>query len=412
MTDSTESTTASVTTETSHPKISPTSKSTTPDDLLEMYENEPTERANEINKIVDQKNAVEKRTEEKKLAKDLANKVEAKGGVNKKEDSIDEATKKASKDVELPKLFKAKHGDKELDIPEEAEVILQIDGKEVPVKFTDMKKGFADLETRTRDVHRKLNWVDSREKSLQKEYSSINDKFKTISELAAQGDHMLAVRTLAEMAGKDPVEYERQIMDTLNKYVEVYHKMTPEQREAHFLKRKNDHLTKQLERKNGESNFERSKTDLQTKIQTLQKQHGIPEDMFFQHYNALVNSKVFSKEEEIQPEHVVEYHQHLAHVGKVFEGIQAVDAGLLNDEDFIDEVINLTKSKSKDLSAQDIAVIVKDAFSKDPSVESLNKKVQSSGTKSGHASSKKESNDTIDDELYEDFFGKRTVVAR
>ena len=410
----------------------PLGKSTTPEDLLAMYDEEIQTKEEDISKEVDKQAEVADRLPKKIASNTLAKKINEKAGqtassdTNLQEDS-QESTKSedGSEDTEgeatgAPKSLKAKFGDAELDIPEEAEVLLPINGKDVPVKVGEARKAFTKIEARARELDQGFSRIDKREKSLQSEYTTIQDKFKTISELASKGDHIAAIRFLAEMSGKDPIEYEKQVMQSLDQMSNVFNKMNQEQRDLFFAKRKNEYLEKKFNESSEKAKWHEQKSELEVKVDTLSSEHGLTKSKFFDLYKDLVESKAFESPEAIQPEDVIAYHKNLQHVEKVDLAIKSVNPKLAQDPEIFDEIIKLTISHPE-YTKEDIAKIVKDALGSNlvtSSVENLNRKVQKANS-TGHraqstkVSSKKEGDENaVDAELDDYFFGKRPVIVR
>ncbi len=404
--------------------VAPPPRQTSADDLLSMYDEEVATKEAEINDEVEKQAEVAERLPKKIVTKALEKKINEREETEAlpSDNSLDNKEKEGeeSQESEKPELtfksIKAKHGDSDLDIPEEAQVTLNINGKDVSVKVKDALDVYQGLESRTRKLDQKTSWVDNREKKLQAEYKTVQDRFQVVSELAAQGDHVLAIRTLAEMAGKDPVEYEKSVLETLHKVVETFSNMTDEQKRAYFAERKNEFLQKKLEETKTKTTYDQKLQELQFKVDSFSKELGLSKDDFFSFYKELAEANVFPSAEEIQPEQVVEYVQAIRHVKKVDSAIKQVNPELLKDERFVDWIIQSTKDEA-DWSASDIAKIVKDALGPDSaSIESLNRKVQKANS-TGHraqstqVSSKKE-NSEVDDELYSFFIKPRPTAQR
>mgnify|MGYP007071650745 FL=1 len=110
-------------------------KSTTPDDLLKMYDDEPAASKNEITEEAEKQVKIKEEVPKLEAAKKLSE-------VGKTLPDSEEVVKEEQPKEEVPKeapykAFKGKFGDEDISIPEEAEVIQKIAGKDVPVKVRD-----------------------------------------------------------------------------------------------------------------------------------------------------------------------------------------------------------------------------------------------------------------------------------
>lgn len=388
------------------PLVSPAVKQTTADDLLDMYDAETASANEEISSEVSKQAKVAEEVPKKILSNNLAKKLSDK----------DPESKDPTLTAQEKKFIKAKLNEEEINVPEEAEFIAKVNGKDVPVKFKDALKVVEVVEETNRKLDQRFSYLDSKEKAFQKEITGINDKFKTIAELAAQGDHVLAVRTLAEMAGKDPAEYEKSILDTLHKVVETYTKMTPAERAAYFLERKNQFLQGKLKKTEEDSTNYKEQSALDRQIDEKSSANGLTKEQFFKLYGQMVEGKLFEDPSAITVDDVITYNGHVQAAKRANDAIRQVNPKLLDDDEFNNEIIQLA-FRSPEYSSDDLVTIINDAIGTSQSVENLNRKVQTANSKgqraqSMKASPKKETKDEIDEELESFFFKNQSGKVR
>ncbi|TXH42151.1 MAG: hypothetical protein E6Q97_36225 [Desulfurellales bacterium] len=404
--------------------VTPLPKTTTADDLLAMYDAEVSDEAKEVDGEAAKQAKIAEELPKKIAANNIAKKLEAKSedsGAELEEPKGDlpegekgEAEDEAEEDI---KAYKAKFEDEEFEVPEDAVIPAELNGKTINVKVKDAVQALVNQEKWNRELDRRLSVVSDREKRFGKERDDIQNRLKQVVELAQQGDHVMGIRVLAEMAGKDPVEYEKEVLGTLDKLMNVYSTMTEDQKAAYFASRKAEYLEKKLKERDSEVQFSASKEQLRAEVDSLRKEHKLSEEEFMGYYKELI--QLGFTPQEATPNAVVEHHYLSKHVQKVGQAISKVNKALAQNSDFVNDLIAETKS-NRDYTVEDIEKIIRDVLSIDSkSIENLNRKVQKAQVhggpraQSGQASSeKKQAEVREDDELYEHFFGKAKVSAR
>jgi len=408
----------------------PIPRQTTADDLLEMYAQEEADQTKEVDKEAEKQARIAEEVPKKMAARQLAKNLDQTGQTNdegEEDGSLQESNEESSeegseegqqKDQEVAfKAIKAKLGDQEVDLPEEAELTQKIGNKEVTFKVKDAIKAFATQQEFNRTMDKRVHDVSIKEKNLQSQYEEVKIKAGKIARLAQQGDWIPVVKALAKMAvgdsGQDPVEYEKACLESLGEVYKVFTGMTKEQRDVYFARRRAEAAedrAKELETKTQRSE---ATLELEREIETLRSQHGIPQQKFWQLYETLVKNQVgegkrFSSPEEVEPEHVVEFHMDIQHIGKIHEAAEAVSPALSEDADFCMELFKMTKDHPE-FTQEDLQTIIRDALKQpNKSIENLNRKVANAQSK-GMASQFKQvsstgQKDAIDEELEEFFF--------
>lgn len=401
---------------TPNPMVSQPTKTTTADDLLEMYDEIEQEAVDDVSKEADKQAKVQEEVPKKIAANQIKKRLDESNKETKSLSDSGEDVQKEGEEVKTPsqRSVKAKLGEDELDIPEEAEIPLTINGKEATFKVKDIIKEFGSLETRKRQVDQKLSWADRREKGFQEQMTTLKGQFQQIAERAAKGDYFASIRFMADLAGKDVADYEKEFLQNVDKISTTYAKMNAQEREAFHSSRKAEFLQEKLSKTEEKISYEEGIKKIQGRIVDLCKEHGLTEDRYLQRYQELVNTGV-KAEGDIQPEDVIVYDDNMAYFTKVGEAISSVDPKLSEDGDFFQWVAEFSWAEKDNWSVEDIAQIVKDAVGKaDPkTVENLNRKVRQSGinprAKSNQVISK---NEDEEDELYDHFFHKRPVITR
>lgn len=395
-------------------------KATTADDLLDMYEAEEGNAKGEVAKEVEKQARVAEELPKKLAANELVKNLEKNGNEDGSEEEDSEESREEDNQEtsqEEVKAFKAKLGDAEIDIPEEAIILTSVNGKDVPVKVADAVKAFAQQETFNRQMVKRTNDVVAKERKIDNQYQEIRTRAAKISNMAAQGEWLPVIKTLAKMAagnsGIDPVTYEKQCLDSLHEIHDVYTKMSPEQRDVYFAKRSAEAAKEEANAYRTKAEQAAAIDEVEREVAQVQQQHGIPKDVFWGRWNALATNMVgdgkkFATIEDIQASDVVEFHQDVQHLKLVDGAVEAVAPELVKDQQFCMEVFNLTKAHPE-FDAKDIEAIVREALgASSQSIENLNRKVERAKsvglqTQLGKANSKAELSE-LDKELEETFF--------
>jgi len=183
---------------------------TTVDDLLSAYD-EDAKTAEEVEVKEEKAPPAKARGKEENL-------------LNKAAETVKEAEKEANEELkakketeeQAKKAYKAQHNDLEIEIPEEAVIPQEINGKEVPVKVKDAVKAFVAQEEFNRAANARVHQITHRERAHADEVGKIQNYFKQIVDTANQGDFTAAMKVVAEMAGQDPVDYEQKQLEQLS----------------------------------------------------------------------------------------------------------------------------------------------------------------------------------------------------
>ena len=280
-------------------------KSTSPEDLLDMYEAETPATPSSNG------------TSETKSDSPLPERETPSGDTKKEETSPKEETTQIIAKTEEPKIpsIKGKLGEKEVEIPEEAEITQKINGKDVTFKVKDALETFAKREEAFRTIDRRTSIVDRREKQLQGEYDSLKGRADKVIQAALTGDLMSCIRDLARLAAGNSqlnvVEFEKKYLDQIEQFRAPYSQMTPEQREKFFAERKAKVFEDELKRRTEEDTKREALGTLQAQIDSAIETNGLTKDEFWGAFKQLADTEVgpdrlFNSPNEITPENVVD----------------------------------------------------------------------------------------------------------
>ncbi len=269
------------------------------------------------------------------------------------------------------KILKAKDGDKELELNEDIVIMKKVDGKEVPVKLADALADYAGQTV----IKQRFSQLHSEKQAFKAELDNINGKFKTVTDLVLEGNPHSAIEALAQMAGKDPVEFTQSYLSTVEQIANEWSKMTPEQRELFLANKRSKVLESKLKEKDGALSQVELKRQAAEQRLTVQREASLTDQQYENLHELLANSEYFAGKE-IGPQDVAALAGEMRHLQKVNTALTLVNPEFVNDEAFVDRIATVTESHP-DLSAEDIADIVREVRGlPKQSIENLNKKVQ------------------------------------
>ena len=327
------------------------------------------------------------------------------------EDGEEKAPDGENKESEAPpiKAFKAKFGQDDVEIPEEATLVQKINGKDVSFKVADAVAAFIKKEEFNRQMDSRVTTVTKREKAFADDQKFFKDTIlNDVIGAAQSGDFVKTINKLAKLAagnsGMDVVKFEKAYFSQLDKIREVYTSMTPEQQAKWFAEREAQNLREELNSRNERDQIEQSKGQLQSHIKTLTEKNGIPEGVFWESYkyivdNAVGEGKHFKSSNDITPEDVTKFTLQAKHDAKVYIAGQKLG---IDNEEILSEVSKLTVDHPE-YSPEDIASIIERSgiASKAPNsvIENLNRKAgKQNQAQRSQVTSKKKNTDGLDEE--------------
>lgn len=365
----------------------PLPKQTTPDDLLKMYDEEVVDSKKEIETEAEKQVAIKEEVPKVEAAKKLAKTTEDKEQAKVEKENDREQAKEEIK--EAIKAFKAKFGDKEIEVPEDATFTVTINGKEVEFKTKDAIQAFQGKEEFNRNMDRRVGAVTAKEREWKRQMDSLRETATKVIDSAIGGDMFAATKTLAKLAAAgtklDPSQFEKAYLDQIEKFYDAYAKMTPEQRDKFLLERRvklqeeENRTLKETQARN------EARAQLAAKLDSLYKQHATTPEEFWDTYKSMAENlvgedKPWKSPNDIQPEDVIRQLTLSRQYERVEEAAEKVN---LTDEDKIDAVFELTKQYPEWGVDDIVKVITKSGIvnAVPKEVENLNRKAEKSGIK-------------------------------
>ena len=309
-------------------------------------------------------------------------------------------------------------GDKVEDNFEQVLIKKEINGKEVEFKVSDAIQAFVKQEEFNRNMDKRITHISKREKAWQADQEGFKGKIGKVLEITQAGDFVGGIRALAKLAagssGLDITEFEKKYFSQLDNIRDVYTKMTPEQRETYFAKRKAEESEARLRKLEEEKSVQTETSQLQSRVAEIQNQLKIPEDEFWGNYQILAKEDVgegkrFRSAEDIRPEDVARHVLNVRHEQKVLDA--ATEFGI-KDDTILDAISDMAAT-IPGITVDEIKKVIKDSGlgvnARPEVVENLNRKVGKNGARFSQASSAKKNEipEGYDEDTLNDLYRKQ-----
>lgn len=321
-------------------------------------------------------------------------------------------------------IIKAKDGEAEVDIPEDAVVEREINGKKVQFKVGEAMKALVNQETFNRNMDSRLSHLHAKETTFMKRVDQMQQHLAQLTQRAQDGDLFGLFQFSAEFAKKDPVEFEQEMLEKFRQIYSKYENLTPDQKKALFAEKKAAFLAKKLQEHHSTAATEQAKLELASQVDRRCQEAGIDREVFDGLFFNLVKTFVEGKQpfnkrqlnsaEDVTVDDVFLYKNRLDMIDKVERAVQTV-APDRHQPEFIARILNVV-GDDFDLTAEDISELLSSgAISlKTPAQENLAQRSQTlekrgfgAQTTKRQASSNNKQSTEIDDELYKQFFRRR-----
>lgn len=381
------------------------------DSLLEAYE-----------EVEAQENAPETQQKQPASAKP---EVDATGSAKPIKAAKEEEPKAEQEEAEPPKnIIKAKAGDQELDIPEDATITQEVNGKKVQFKVQEAVKALVNQETFNRNMDSRLSHLHAKERTFMSQMDNMRTRLGQLADRAKEGDLFGLFQFSAQIANRDPVEFEQEMLERFRNIYSKYEGLNPDQKRALFAEKKAQYISQQHRELLEKSQREEATNQLQTEVAQRCQQAGIEREVFdglfygvvknFVEAKMPLNGKTFGSPEDVTVDDVFLYKSKLDMIDKVERAVERVAPDKLNP-DFVTRVLKVV-GDDFELTEQEIADLLSSGGIplKSPAQENLTQRSQhlekrgfGAQTPRSQASSNKQKALDPDDELYREFFRRR-----
>ncbi len=297
---------------------------------------------------------------------------------DKREDeALEETNDKIEEElVEELKLLKAKRGETEYDIPEDAIITVKVDGEETEVSLNDLRANYAG----------KVPW-DKRYTELSQDKRQFNTEKAQVEkyvgdfrELVQANNSVGAMEYLAELSGQDPLEFRRQIREQVISEYQEYLGMSEDQRRTFDVNEENSYLRKKTESDSVRYQQEQANQALNSEISQLQETHSKSDEDLVNAYDKLIEDGYQASE--ITPNLLNDYFEGASAYGVAERVVQDFDSELLQDDAVMNELTGIILD-SPDIEDSELTEILTEAFGTTGKSSKVSKKAASAAKTPG-----------------------------
>ena len=213
-------------------------------------------------------------------------------------------------DPESIKPIQLSHGEHKFDVLPSAELPVKIDGEKQTVSLQDLMTNYSGkvaYDKRFNDLNQEKQTFVRDRRQFQEEKEFVENKINKFHELS-QTDPIQAFDFLCDIAGKDPIEFQKSFRDNLVTKFEDYYKLDD-------IGKREFNLTEQerlLDRKRHSetervAQAEQTQVD-QQKLQSAIEQYGIDQERY---YDVVDELRKAAPNTAIEPMHVIRYERAL-----------------------------------------------------------------------------------------------------
>lgn len=335
-----------------------------------------------------------KEAKETKEVKEPKNK-EAK---QEKETKAEESEKKEGKELEKPltpaKLLKLKNGETELDVAADALVPVKIDGKVVEIPLQEAINRYSQQ-----------SHLDKLFKSYKTEKETFDKERKTMGEalnksydyLVNQKDLRGFIDYLSEAMGVDAQKLYQDAVGNLQKQIEEYSALSPEERRFKELESENAYYKKRMDAERQAQLDAKSNAALERQLQSVMADHQMDQAAVTTAWDQL--TKMGYDPNEITPEFLGDYYSNTKRWDYVEKALGDINPELAGNTDLIQTFTTLaieTKATTEEIQAA-----IEQVYGKTPE-KKLSEKVDKNMKANAQKGSKKEKNPGSDPLFFDD----------
>lgn len=338
-------------------------------------------RFEEVAEATSDKSAEELLSEAKKEVEsqenvDIDTSIQTRTTKNASEKQPQEAANEINSEVEkeLAKLIKARSGETEYEIAEDAMFKIKIDGEEVDVSLSDLRNNYSGKTA----WDKKFSELDSERKAYLEDKTAVEKYVNEFAELAASGDKMKALEFLATISGQDALQFRRDLRSQVMEEVLTRQQMSEDQIRAMELEEELNFVRRQKESEQQSLMQSQAQVEVQNQVMGIQETFGLSDQGLVDLYDGVVQKygDSLSDSEVIQ---ALEQEASAANEGAEYL-LGKVDEALVNDSNR-EAVAELILSNPK-FSEEDFMDILSEAFGESKkSAKSVSKKVKTAAKK-------------------------------
>lgn len=248
----------------------------------------------------------------------------------KEEDEKEEAPKEEDEKEKLPeekpldpdvKTMRLKHGDKNLDVPEDATVKVKVKGRNEFVTVKELAEQFSGKQAwgeKIQEVSRKEKMAHQFYEKTKAEQAEVAGHMQKIAGMLDNGtDPLSALLYLVDLSGHNVHDYTKRVYDHMSKTSEELSQMDEVERELYWHRRELSYLKNNQAAKDADAKSAQAQRERAQRINGLRESQGVSEEQYVQAHQDL--ARLGYSKEQMTPEAVVRYAAFKPHLDRADE---------------------------------------------------------------------------------------------
>jgi hypothetical protein len=323
----------------------------------------------------------------KKEKEETEEKVEVKGSKQKKDEGVEKPDQTA-------KLLKLKSGDKEIELAADAKVPVKIDGKTVEVSLQEAINRYSQQ-----------SHLDSLYKTYKTDKESFESQRKLMSDalnksydyLVNQKDLRGFMDFLGESMGVDSQELYQNAVGEIQKQMEEWSGLSPEERKLRELEVENQYHRKRMEAAKTEKLQAKSRAELESQVNKTMEQYSMDKAALVKAWDDLTS--LGHKPEDITPEFLGTYHQNTQTINLIETKLAEISQDLATNQEIVEQLA--TFAIQTDATSDEIAAAIEQIYGETPE-KKLTKKIERNQKSNAQRGSKAQKNPGSDPLFFDD----------
>ena len=170
-----------------------------------------------------------------------------------------------------------------------AETPIEVSGEEIQLGLVvDDYIGQKEINRRFSEFDKnKKQWETDVVKRFEENEALTSVQLKKLNELSAKGDNFGVLNLIAQFAGKDPIEFEQQMVTQALDLADKFTEMSEDEVKAHWAEKRADYAKNELKRRDETESQKKARVDQEQAVRKAINGFGLSEAQFTEAYNVL-----------------------------------------------------------------------------------------------------------------------------
>jgi hypothetical protein len=261
----------------------------------------------------------------------------------------------------------------------EADTEVVVNGQRVPLgSLVDDYIGQKEINRRFTEFDKqKKSWENDVVGRFNKNEQLVLNEIKNLQEAADSGEYSSAIASLAKMAGANPVEFERKIIQHVMESAEGINQMSEAEEKAYWAQKEAEHAKSQLEERETAEKSQQERAALKQNLVDIIHTSGLSERQFEEAYRVIrENPKAMDTLRSMKPQEATQavctFYLDSAKEDRVIQAVEALAPDYKNKDHLISSIFSVA---DYDYSVEDMKEVLSEYLG-------LNTKTQSKETPS------------------------------